>query len=70
METQRDQKESQRVSYEELEDNLDDLDQLPARTMQYHDRERKTTPLIQEPLDLACIALFFNTLFLPPICSK
>ena len=42
METQRDQKESQRVSYEELEDNLDDLDQLPARTMQYHDRERKT----------------------------
>ena len=33
------------VSYEELEDNLDDLDQpnqLPARTMQYHDRGRKT----------------------------
>ena len=33
------------VSYEELEDNLDDLDQpnqWPARTMQYHDRGRKT----------------------------
>ena len=32
--------------------------------------EGKQTPLIQEPLYLACIALFFNTLSPPPFVAN